>query len=99
MVKILLQKAQIITMVDETVFQGDILISGQRIEAIGEIDPQLLDGVEVQVIDCEKTVAMPGLVNTHTHAAMTLLRSYADEMDLMPWLNDMIWPAEAKMTD
>ena len=43
--------------------------------------------------------AMPGLVNTHTHAAMTLLRSYADDMELMPWLNEKIWPAEAKFVN
>jgi 5-methylthioadenosine/S-adenosylhomocysteine deaminase len=39
-------------------------------------------------------VLIPGLINTHTHAAMTLLRGYADDMPLMAWLNDRIWPAE-----
>lgn len=37
---------------------------------------------------------IPGLVNLHTHAAMTLLRGYADDLPLMTWLNDYIWPAE-----
>jgi len=41
-------------------------------------------------------VLMPGLVNLHTHAAMTLLRGYADDLPLMRWLNERIWPAEAK---
>lgn len=39
---------------------------------------------------------IPGLVNLHTHAAMTLLRGYADDLPLMSWLNDHIWPAEAR---
>ncbi len=43
-------------------------------------------------------IVMPGIVNTHCHAAMTLLRGYADDMRLMDWLQTKIWPAEAKMT-
>lgn len=41
-------------------------------------------------------VLLPGLVNAHTHAAMTLLRGYADDMVLMDWLNQRIWPAEVR---
>lgn len=41
-------------------------------------------------------VLIPGLVNLHTHAAMTLLRGYADDLPLMDWLNQRIWPAEAR---
>ncbi|HKO87754.1 MAG TPA: TRZ/ATZ family hydrolase [Burkholderiales bacterium] len=44
----------------------------------------------------DKHVLIPGLVNTHTHAAMTLLRGYADDLPLMTWLKDHIWPVEAK---
>jgi len=43
-------------------------------------------------------LAIPGLVNAHTHAAMTLFRSYADDMALMDWLNQKIWPVEANLT-
>lgn len=42
-------------------------------------------------------VLMPGLVNCHGHAAMTLLRGYADDHKLMTWLNDYVWPVEAKV--
>lgn len=42
-------------------------------------------------------VAMPGLINTHTHAAMTLVRGYADDMALEPWLQEKIWPYEANL--
>jgi len=41
-------------------------------------------------------VLLPGLINLHTHAAMSLLRGYADDVSLMDWLNRRIWPAEAK---
>lgn len=41
-------------------------------------------------------VLLPGLVNLHTHAAMTLLRGYADDLHLMEWLQNHIWPAEAR---
>ncbi len=41
-------------------------------------------------------VLLPGLVNLHTHAAMTLLRGYADDLPLMRWLDERIWPAERK---
>ena len=41
---------------------------------------------------------MPGLVNTHCHAAMTLQRSLADDIALMEWLHDYIWPFEARQT-
>src|SRR5690606_27573653 len=43
-------------------------------------------------------VVIPGFVNTHNHAAMTLLRSYADDLPLMQWLQEKIWPAEAHLT-
>lgn len=49
-------------------------------------------------IDAAGRIVMPGIVNTHCHAAMTLLRGYADDMRLMEWLQTKIWPAEAKMT-
>jgi 5-methylthioadenosine/S-adenosylhomocysteine deaminase len=44
----------------------------------------------------EQHCLMPGLINNHTHAAMSLLRGLADDLPLMTWLNDHIWPAEAK---
>ncbi|WP_321508710.1 amidohydrolase family protein [uncultured Methanoregula sp.] len=50
------------------------------------------------VIDGDGALALPGLVNTHTHAAMTLLRGYADDMILQDWLSQKIWPLEAHLT-
>jgi 5-methylthioadenosine/S-adenosylhomocysteine deaminase len=48
-----------------------------------------------QTLDLPGHVVLPGLVNLHTHAAMSLLRGYADDLPLMRWLSDRIWPAEA----
>jgi 5-methylthioadenosine/S-adenosylhomocysteine deaminase len=49
-----------------------------------------------QVLNLPAHVLLPGLINLHTHAAMTLMRGLADDLPLMQWLNEHIWPAEAK---
>lgn len=51
-----------------------------------------------EVLDGGGMAIMPGLVNAHTHAAMTLLRGYGDDLPLMEWLQTRIWPAEASLT-
>jgi len=48
----------------------------------------------VEVLELPDQALMPGLINSHTHLAMNLLRGYADDKPLMTWLNDHIWPAE-----
>ena len=95
--KLWIRNTQILTMTGAPLFAGDILIEDDKIAVLGQVSEEQASGAEV--IDVRHTVAMPGLVNTHTHAAMTLLRSYADDMELMPWLNDKIWPAEAKFVN
>ncbi|HQQ14009.1 MAG: 5-methylthioadenosine/S-adenosylhomocysteine deaminase [Deltaproteobacteria bacterium ADurb.BinA179] len=66
--------------------------------AIREITPQLPEGI-TEVLGGPDDIVMPGLVNTHTHAAMTLFRGYADDLPLMTWLQDYIFPAEARFVD
>lgn len=51
-----------------------------------------------KIIDCSQMVVLPGLINNHTHSSMSLLRGYADDLNLQKWLKDKIWPAEAKLT-
>jgi 5-methylthioadenosine/S-adenosylhomocysteine deaminase len=51
-----------------------------------------------EVLDGGGMAIMPGLVNAHTHASMTLLRGYGDDLPLMEWLQTRIWPAEASLT-
>lgn len=72
----------------------DILSEANLIKKIGL---NLTDKTD-QVISGEGKLALPGLVNAHTHAAMTLLRGYADDLPLQRWLKEKIWPAEAKLT-
>ena len=90
--KILIKGATVLR-ADGTVEETDILVEGDRIAKIDRIDE--VEGATV--LDGRKKFATPGLVNAHTHASMTLLRSYADDLALMEWLNDHIWPIEAKM--
>jgi 5-methylthioadenosine/S-adenosylhomocysteine deaminase len=52
-----------------------------------------------EVLDGSGRVLLPGLVNAHAHAAMTLFRGFGSDLRLMDWLEDKIWPAEAKLTD
>ena len=52
-----------------------------------------------RVIDARNGIVMPGLVNAHTHLGMTLLRGYADDIPLGRWLNEYIWPVEAKLDE
>jgi len=49
------------------------------------------------VVDLADHILMPGLVNAHGHAAMSLLRGYADDLPLQPWLEEHIWPVEARV--
>lgn len=71
----------------------NIGIQGNRIAAISESP---LEGR--YIIDGFDKIAVPGMVNAHTHTAMTLFRSYADDMVLMDWLQNKIWPAESNLT-
>ena len=52
-----------------------------------------------EIIELPGKLLMPGLVNAHSHAAMSLLRGLADDLPLMQWLNDHIWPAESRFVD
>ena len=84
-------------------YRGSIGIVDDRIAFVSE-DPVLGErfrqeqGKDVREIDGRGRLVMPGFINIHNHAAMTLMRSYADDIPLMRWLNDYIWPFEAKLT-
>ncbi len=96
--KILLKNAMILTMNDrrEVYRQGNILIEKDRITRIGHFEaPTDCD----EVMDCTGKTIMPGLVNTHTHTSQQLARGLADDVDLLTWLRDRIWPYESNMTE
>lgn len=69
---------------------GAVLIQGDRIAALPE--PDAPRPADVQVIDATGRLVVPGLVNTHGHAAMSLLRGLADDLPLMTWLNNYMGP-------
>ncbi len=73
-----------------------VLVQGTQIAAVTATRPQ---GQFEQIIDCTGKVMMPGLINTHTHIPMTLLRGYGGGHDLHTWLNEYIFPAEARLDD
>lgn len=77
---------------------GAVAVSQDTITAVGSID-DFSDWSVSRVVDARGGIIMPGLINTHTHAAMTCFRGLADDLQLMNWLNDHIFPAEAKLDD
>src|SRR5438105_3845928 len=90
---LLLTNAHVLTMDDAfTMYApGSIAISGGKILAVGQIDT---DYDPHDTVDCRGRVVMPGLVNAHTHAPMTLLRGLADDLRLDVWLMGYMMPVE-----
>ena len=82
----------------ERIDEGAVLVDNNKIVRTGKKEEFSESGAE-KVIDAKGGIIMPGLVNTHTHAAMTLFRGLADDLPLMEWLNHHIFPAEARLTE
>jgi len=82
----------------DTCGEGCVLVENDTIAYAGpeENAPQVKAD---RVIDAKGGIIMPGFVNTHTHVPMTMMRGYADDLSLMDWLQNHIWPAEAKLTE
>ena len=76
--------------------QCDIGIEGDKISFVGETP---IDFIPDKIINGADRLVIPGLVNTHTHAAMTLLRHRADDLPFMAWLFDNILPMEKRLQD
>ncbi|MDD3042370.1 MAG: amidohydrolase family protein [Methanosarcinaceae archaeon] len=95
MADIIIKNAYVLTMDPEAgdLKNGTVVIEDGKITEIGEKTAETAE----TVIDAKGSVVMPGLVNTHTHAAMTLFRGYADDLQLSEWLQEHIWPAEAQL--
>lgn len=97
--KILIENAHIIPMTgkNEQISNGYVVIEDSLIKSMGA--GQAPEGEYDKRIDANNYLMIPGFINTHTHAAMTLLRGYADDLPLMEWLENKIWPMEAKLND
>ncbi|MEI6503173.1 MAG: amidohydrolase family protein, partial [Armatimonadota bacterium] len=92
--------------------ENALLWAGVKAETVADAALQAVDGEltyvgpksglpavqgEVEGVDAQGMLLMPGLVNAHTHLAMTLFRGYADDMPLKPWLEEKIWPIETRL--
>ncbi|GGK24581.1 5-methylthioadenosine/S-adenosylhomocysteine deaminase [Caldalkalibacillus thermarum] len=75
--------------------EGYLLVEGKNIVAVGSGQPEQEADID-QVIDLKGQWVMPGWVNTHGHAAMSILRGYADDAPLKEWLEEKMWPMEAR---
>ncbi|HSO96644.1 MAG TPA: amidohydrolase [Acidimicrobiia bacterium] len=64
---------------------------------LAAVGPDVTPDAGDEILDASGRALLPGLVNGHTHAAMTLFRGFAGDLPLMEWLEDHIWPAEAKL--
>jgi len=80
---------------EEIINDGFIAIRGRRIELTGPMSTMPGPLEAAKTIDGCGQLVMPGLINGHCHAAMTLFRGLADDLPLMTWLHDHIFPAEA----
>lgn len=75
---------------------GAVAVAGSKIIDRGRFDEMSVKYRAKRVIGGHGKVVMPGLINTHTHAAMVFMRGIADDMPLKVWLEEHIWPAETK---
>ncbi len=83
----------------------NVKLEGEPVEimveegVISAIAPELEVAAATEIIDGRGLAVVPGLYNGHTHAAMSLFRGYADDMELYAWLNEKIWPLEARLDE
>ncbi len=95
----LLKHAMIVTMDDkgQVYTDGNLLFEDDRILQAGTapVDENTCD----EVLDLTGKLILPGLVNTHVHTSQQLARGLADDVDLLTWLHDRIWPYESSMTE
>jgi len=97
---LLIRNAKILTMNDnmDIIENGTVAIRDDKIFYVSNNNIVPPDFSTSNVIDAKGRLVMPGLVNAHAHAAMSLLRNYADDLPLEQWLFDKIFPVEDKLT-
>ena len=91
--KILLKNAKILTLKNEKIIDGEILVAGNKIAQIA----QKINSKADRVIDCEGNLLMPGFKNAHTHSAMIFMRGFIKDAPLEIWLNKYVLPLEGRI--
>jgi 5-methylthioadenosine/S-adenosylhomocysteine deaminase len=97
---ILISNGIVLTLDNENsqIKNGSVAIKKDKIVAVGDAD-ELAKWEVSRIVDASDCIIMPGLVNTHTHAAMICFRGLADDLPLMTWLDEHIFPAESKLDE
>ena len=100
MLDILIKNANIITMNDAlpVVSGGCIGIENGKISFVSDRNSPEMQIAAERIIDADGNIVMPGLINTHAHAAMCIMRGYADDYALNDWLFKKIFPVEGRLT-
>lgn len=90
---LLIRQATLVTVNahDDVLSSGDLAIAGSRIVGVGQAPEGF---VPDRVVDGRDRIVLPGLINTHTHLSMTLMRNYADDLAFWPWLMERVKPLE-----
>ena len=98
--QILIKNAYIVTMnaTNQVFTNGSILIDGDKIIAVGKVDKKLIKK-SAETINAKGKYVLPGFVNTHVHTSQQLGRGLGDDVNLLTWLHERIWPYESNMTE
>ncbi|CAA0826962.1 Unknown protein [Striga hermonthica] len=100
---VVLHDALVITMDSQSrVFRnGAVAVRGDTIVAVGQSQDVIsqFSSASPQLINLQGHILLPGLINTHVHTSQQLARGIADDVDLLTWLHDRIWPYESNMTE
>ena len=96
MSQILIKNGYVISMNEnrEIFKNGSILIEDDRIKAVGKVDSSLVN-TDAEIYDAEGKIILPGFVNTHVHLSQQLGRGVADDVALLTWLRERVWPYES----
>ena len=93
--RILFKNAKILTMIDDKIIDGDLIVNDNRIAFIGK--DSFKYGPFDRVIECNGNLLMPGFKNAHAHSAMVFLKDVPEDVTLQQWLFDYVFPREARL--
>ena len=96
MSQILIKNGYVISMnKNREIFRnGSVLIEDDKIKAVGKVEPSLVNA-DAEIYDVQGKIILPGLVNTHVHLSQQLGRGVADDVVLLTWLRERVWPYES----